>query len=133
MKILSLIIGLIMTSQCLSNSYLITDFNISEPAISLIKSAVNEDATLTFSVPPSTIEWKKNEVEYGYITWFSFSRNLNNIKENGSFEIGFIKIGFKNRKRTFCEISDFLLVVNSTKVSPLDVLNKGVLINKKNC
>lgn len=133
MKFFSVIIALLLTSQCLSNSYPITGFKISEPIVALLTSAVNEDAMPAFAAPPSTIEWKKDGIEYGYITRFSFSRNMNNMKENGAFRVGFIKIGFKNRKRTFCEISELLLVGNSTKVSPLDVLNKGVLITKKNC
>ena len=133
MKILDVLIGLLLASQCLSNSYPITGFKISEPTLSLIKSAVNEDALLAFSAPPSTIEWKNGGIEYGYVTRFSFSRNMNNVKENGAFQVDLIKIAFKNRKQIFCEISEFLLVGNSTKVSPTDVLNKGVLITKKNC
>lgn len=133
MKSFGVVIGLLLISRCLSNSYPITGFKISEPTLALIKSAVNEDAMPTFPAPPSTLEWKKDGIEYGYVTRFSFSRNLHNMKENGAFQVDIIKIGFKNRRRTFCEISEFLLVGNSTKVSPLDVLSKGVLITKKNC
>ena len=88
----------------LSNSYLITSFKISEPTLALIKSAVKEGAMPTFSASPSTIEWKKDEIEYGYITRFSFSRNLNNMKENGAFQIGFIKIFLKTESELFAKL-----------------------------
>ena len=104
MKILDVLIGLLLASQCLSNSYPITGFKISEPTLSLIKSAVNEDALLAFSAPPSTIEWKNGGIEYGYVTRFSFSRNMNNVKENGAFQIGFIKIFLKTESELFAKL-----------------------------